>query len=224
MSNHWWDKKTLHFKHGHRDISVICSHFAVFQSAPGGDCDTLLLPVYSSPFLFCVSPFPLGVALIGPDKWKSQNTIFTPQYKLIALWGKSFPNISNVDMLGFHNRQHDTKETLPPSVCTESSQSRQLNGFVTSEPLCLCNTLSLTSSNALLNNCCWSNFSRPFWVMSHTQTLAVTQVWVIENDLPQWVTWQSTSCATILQVQEQNWDRDRCQHVCVMKPEIKSPG
>ena len=49
--------------------------------------------------------------------------------------------------------------------------------------------------------------SRPFRArMSHTQTPAVTQVWVTENDLPLWVTWHSTSCNMKLQLQEPNCD------------------
>lgn len=37
------------------------SHFAAYLSAPGGDCDILPQPVYSVPFLFCVSPAPPGI-------------------------------------------------------------------------------------------------------------------------------------------------------------------
>lgn len=98
-------------------------------------------------------------------------------------------------------------------MCTESSQSWRQNDFEMSELLCVCNTLTLTSSSALLNNWYCSNISRLFRVMSHAQTPAVTQVWVTENDLSLWVTWQSTSCTMKLQLQEQNCDGDMCQHV-----------
>ena len=74
-------------------------------------------------------------------------------------------------------------------------------------------SLALTSPSALLNNCRWSNISRPFRLMSHTETLAVTQVWVTEHDLPLWVTWQSTSCTMKLQLQEKTCDGNVCQHV-----------
>lgn len=36
-------------------------HFAVSLSAPDGDCDISLLPVYSAPFLLSVSPTPPGI-------------------------------------------------------------------------------------------------------------------------------------------------------------------
>lgn len=37
------------------------SHFEVCPSAPGGDCDILLLPVYYAPFLFYAWPTLLGI-------------------------------------------------------------------------------------------------------------------------------------------------------------------
>lgn len=54
-----------------------------------------------------------------------------------------------------------------------------------------------------------------WWVTLRPQ--AVTQVWVTDNDLPLWVTWHSTSCTTIFQLQEQNCVRKMCQSACLMK-------
>lgn len=42
-------------------LPVCQSHFAVCLLAPDGDCDILLLPSYSAPFLFYVSPSLLGI-------------------------------------------------------------------------------------------------------------------------------------------------------------------
>lgn len=108
-----------------------------------------------------------------------------------------------------------TQEKYYHHVCALSHHTRgvwmilkrlSFCAFVTPSP-------ALTSPSALLNNCRWSNISRPFRLMSHAQTQAVTQVWVTEHDLPLWVTWQSTSCTMKLQLQEKTCDGDVCQHV-----------
>lgn len=138
-------------------------------------------------------------------------------------------------MLRVHHRQHDTGETLPPCVCCESSQSRRLKDFEMFELLCLCNTLTLTSSSAFLSNCCWSNISRPFKLMSHTQTPVVTQVWVTANDLPCEshdsplpVPWNYNSknktvtgiCANMCLLEPQNYNASLMNTIMICKVEV----
>lgn len=52
---------------------IVHSRFAVNLSAPDDDCDILLQPIYSAPFLFCVFPYLPAITLMR----KRRKTITT---------------------------------------------------------------------------------------------------------------------------------------------------
>lgn len=90
-----------------------------------------------------------------------------------------------------HVKVHDTGEILPPCACSESSQPWQLNDFWNVWAFVPFVTPKLWLHPAPS----WIIAVDPIFpglslVMSHAQSLAVTQVWVTEHDLPLWVTWQ----------------------------------
>lgn len=58
-----------------------------------------------------------------------------------------------------------------------------------------------------------SDISRPLCMMSHAHTPTVSQVWVIENDLPPVSHMTSTSCTIKLHLQLENSEWDWCQRV-----------
>lgn len=180
------------------------SHFAVCLSAPGGDCDILLLPVCSSPSLLCVSLSLLGITLVGERERETENMWVTLDCETFLLWAKTNLILSNADTLRVPTDTHRWNTT---TMCAQWVITLMAAEWLWNVWAFYAIVRSDFTQHSYWIIAADPIISRPFRaMMSHTQTPAVTQVWVTENDLPLWVTWHSTSCNMKLQLQEPNCD------------------
>lgn len=168
------------------------SRFVTSLSALGDDCDTLLLPVCSSPSLVCVFPALLPITLTREGQQGMRLFI-------------------NAHATGRESNTGTCNRRITTTVCAQWVMT-----FMASELFsniwifCVMWLVGHFISDTLLNNDCRANRSRSFRLMTQPQTPGLTQVWVTENDLPLWVTWQCTSCAMQLQLWRGYAPKNKC--------------